>query len=169
MTNKFGSISYTILLLVRHNFRVGYDLSGSTPSSSEVLWPSRSNGSLKGGPGSSQVGGGGGGGADGGYRDHVVNSTFFAHNSKSWANYSTALSVTIAIGCSLLVLNVLIFVAVYYQNRSGHRDTDRKLHTPRAASISHFLEQAPAPPPASHHRRMGSGASFNLQSLNADR
>ncbi|XP_044751995.1 neuroligin-4, X-linked-like [Coccinella septempunctata] len=32
-----------------------------------------------------------------------------------YAAYSTALSVTIAIGCSLLVLNVLIFAGVYYQ------------------------------------------------------
>lgn len=31
------------------------------------------------------------------------------------AVYSTALSVTIAIGCSLLILNVLIFAGVYYQ------------------------------------------------------
>lgn len=29
--------------------------------------------------------------------------------------YSTALSVTIAIGCSLLILNMLIFAGVYYQ------------------------------------------------------
>lgn len=34
--------------------------------------------------------------------------------------YSTALSVTIAIGCSLLILNVLIFAGVYY-----HRDRTR--------------------------------------------
>ncbi|CAB3381898.1 Hypothetical predicted protein [Cloeon dipterum] len=34
--------------------------------------------------------------------------------------YSTALSVTIAIGCSLLILNVLIFAGVYYQ-RDKHR------------------------------------------------
>lgn len=32
-----------------------------------------------------------------------------------FAAYSTALSVTIAIGCSLLILNVLIFAGVYYQ------------------------------------------------------
>ncbi|XP_050302601.1 neuroligin-4, Y-linked-like [Anthonomus grandis grandis] len=32
-----------------------------------------------------------------------------------YAAYSTALSVTIAIGCSLLILNVLIFAGVYYQ------------------------------------------------------
>lgn len=29
--------------------------------------------------------------------------------------YSTALSVTIAVGCSLLLLNILIFAGVYYQ------------------------------------------------------
>src|SRR5690606_21173127 len=29
--------------------------------------------------------------------------------------YSTALSVTIAVGCSLLILNVLVFAGVYYQ------------------------------------------------------
>ncbi|XP_054721306.1 neuroligin-4, X-linked-like isoform X2 [Uloborus diversus] len=34
--------------------------------------------------------------------------------------YSTALSVTIAIGCSLLILNILIFAGVYYQ-RDKHR------------------------------------------------
>jgi len=32
-----------------------------------------------------------------------------------YAAYNTALSVTIAIGCSLLILNVLIFAGVYYQ------------------------------------------------------
>lgn len=32
-----------------------------------------------------------------------------------YSAYSTALSVTIAIGCSLLILNVLIFAGVYYQ------------------------------------------------------
>ena len=39
------------------------------------------------------------------------------------SSYSTALSVTIAIGCSLLVLNVLIFTAVYYQ-RDRHRSSN---------------------------------------------
>ncbi|GIY14880.1 neuroligin-4, X-linked [Caerostris extrusa] len=34
--------------------------------------------------------------------------------------YSTALSVTIIVGCSLLILNILIFVGVYYQ-RDKHR------------------------------------------------
>lgn len=51
-----------------------------------------------------------------------------------FAAYSTALSVTIAIGCSLLILNVLIFAGVYYQRdktRLGeapmhHHDTTKK-------------------------------------------
>ena len=34
--------------------------------------------------------------------------------------YSTALSVTIAVGCSLLILNIMIFAGVYYQ-RDKHR------------------------------------------------
>ncbi|KAG5314035.1 NLGN1 protein, partial [Acromyrmex insinuator] len=39
-----------------------------------------------------------------------------------FAAYSTALSVTIAIGCSLLILNVLIFAGVYYQrDKSNHQ------------------------------------------------
>lgn len=38
-----------------------------------------------------------------------------------FAAYSTALSVTIAVGCSLLLLNILIFVGVYYQ-RDKARD-----------------------------------------------
>ncbi|XP_076312500.1 neuroligin-4, X-linked-like [Tachypleus tridentatus] len=37
-------------------------------------------------------------------------ATVFRHT-----NYSTALSVTIAVGCSLLILNVLIFAGVFYQ------------------------------------------------------
>ena len=37
-----------------------------------------------------------------------------------FAAYSTALSVTIAIGCSLLVLNVLIFTALYYRKDGRH-------------------------------------------------
>lgn len=33
--------------------------------------------------------------------------------------YSTALGVTIAVGCSLLILNILIFAGVYYQRDKG--------------------------------------------------
>ncbi|KAL7035915.1 hypothetical protein ACKWTF_008621 [Chironomus riparius] len=54
------------------------------------------------------------------------NSTSNPPTEDGFAAYSTALSVTIAIGCSLLILNVLIFAGVYYQ-----RDKTR-LNEPRA-------------------------------------
>lgn len=41
--------------------------------------------------------------------------TLSGFEATGYAAYSTALSVTIAIGCSLLILNVLIFAGVYYQ------------------------------------------------------
>ncbi|KAL6424369.1 hypothetical protein ACFW04_009865 [Cataglyphis niger] len=45
-----------------------------------------------------------------------------AQPEDGFAAYSTALSVTIAIGCSLLILNVLIFAGVYYQrDKSNHQ------------------------------------------------
>lgn len=47
----------------------------------------------------------GGGGGD----------TLSGFEATGYAAYSTALSVTIAIGCSLLILNVMIFAGVYYQ------------------------------------------------------
>lgn len=48
-----------------------------------------------------------------------------AQPEDGFAAYSTALSVTIAIGCSLLILNVLIFAGVYYQRdkHSYHNDS----------------------------------------------
>ena len=109
---------------------------GSTPASSEVLWPA------------SHFGGANGSAAaadlkithtttrsvlrDGkAYNGSAANnSPYFVPNAESLSNYSTALSVTIAIGCSLLVLNVLIFAAVYYQRdrrRSGGGGRDSKL------------------------------------------
>lgn len=43
-------------------------------------------------------------------------------------NYSTALSLTIAIGCSLLILNVLVFAGIFYQRDRNRLETklDRK-------------------------------------------
>lgn len=52
------------------------------------------------------------------------NDSYFALAEGSLSSYSTALSVTIAIGTSLLILNILIFAAVYYQrdrNKMGSR------------------------------------------------
>lgn len=57
---------------------------------------------------------------------HAAGSGSPPEGQDGFAAYSTALSVTIAIGCSLLILNVLIFAGVYYQ-----RDKTR-LSEPRA-------------------------------------
>ncbi|XP_075979895.1 neuroligin 3 isoform X2 [Anticarsia gemmatalis] len=46
---------------------------------------------------------------------HKPDTTTASSPEDGFAAYSTALSVTIAIGCSLLILNVLIFAGVYYQ------------------------------------------------------
>lgn len=43
--------------------------------------------------------------------NYTETRSVFIHQS----TYSTALSVTIAVGCSLLILNILIFAGVYYQ------------------------------------------------------
>lgn len=46
---------------------------------------------------------------------NASSDTLASLEAAGYAAYSTALSVTIAIGCSLLILNVLIFAGVYYQ------------------------------------------------------
>ncbi|GBP90515.1 Neuroligin-3 [Eumeta japonica] len=61
-----------------------------------------------------------------------TDSTLANLEAAGYAAYSTALSVTIAIGCSLLILNVLIFAGVYYQ-----RDKTRS----RGKSQQHFNEK----------------------------
>ena len=76
------------------------------------------------------------------------------------SSYSTALSVTIAIGCSLLVLNVLIFTAVYYQ-RDRNRDRsstklDNSLLTCNSLSDHHSLP----PGPGSGLGSVGPGSSL---------
>ncbi|OXA45880.1 Neuroligin-4, X-linked [Folsomia candida] len=61
-------------------------------------------------------------------RREPVGSSFFAP-------YSTALSVTIAIGCSLLILNVFIFALVYY-----HRDKKRVSSVAKSGSQNSQLQ-----------------------------
>ena len=60
------------------------------------------------------------------------NESYFALAEGSLSSYSTALSVTIAIGTSLLILNILIFAAVYYQrdrNKMGSRYSLSREHS----------------------------------------
>lgn len=63
-------------------------------------------------------------------KDHVdnLNSGVKQHNASSifmmtqdMANYSTALSVTVAVGVSLLILNVLILAGIFYQRDRANR------------------------------------------------
>ncbi|CAB3381904.1 Hypothetical predicted protein [Cloeon dipterum] len=72
-----------------------------------------------------------------------------------FAVYSTALSVTVAIGCSLLILNVLIFAGVYYQrdkqkievkrrNENGGQLAELELAAAAAASMG---KHQPPPDP----------------------
>ncbi|XP_044249940.1 neuroligin 4-like isoform X2 [Drosophila takahashii] len=75
-----------------------------------------------------------------------------------YAAYSTALSVTIAIGCSLLILNVLIFAGVYYQRDKTRLEvkTLQKQYQQR-----NMHQQVPYPPePIKHaHYHMGHSQS----------
>ena len=65
------------------------------------------------------------------HRSHGNSSYIVQQNNsdEGLSSYSTALSVTIAIGCSLLVLNVLIFTAVYYQRDRNRDRSSTKLDT----------------------------------------
>ena len=44
----------------------------------------------------------------------------------AFSAYSTALSVTVAIGCSLLVLNILILAGVYYQREKARAESRKR-------------------------------------------
>ena len=66
------------------------------------------------------------------------NSTATALSTNgSESGYATALSVTIAIGCSLLILNMLIFAGVYYQlDRNAKNRGQDSGTTPKRTAIS---------------------------------
>ena len=67
----------------------------------------------------------------------LSNGTERAENGLT--TYSTALSVTIAIGCSLLVLNVLIFAGVYYQRDKQRMEGKRRMENGIRRNISHEI------------------------------
>ncbi|KAF7394704.1 hypothetical protein V1477_007312 [Vespula maculifrons] len=84
--------------------------------------------------------------------------TLASLDATGYAAYSTALSVTIAIGCSLLILNVLIFAGVYYQR-------DKTRLEVKSLQQQQMLNQQCGPrgftelkqPPSSHSHFPGSG------------
>lgn len=54
------------------------------------------------------------------------NSLFRRFTSNQYQSYATALTVTIAVGCFLLLLNVSIFAAIYYQREKRATYTKKK-------------------------------------------
>ncbi|XP_040261370.1 neuroligin-3 [Bufo bufo] len=60
-------------------------------------------------------------------------------------DYSTELSVTIAVGASLLFLNVLAFAALYYRNDKRRQDTQRQ-PSPQRGSATRDPTHSPLPP-----------------------
>lgn len=62
--------------------------------------------------------GSGSGGGDNGFLARLIGIQFHS--------YSTALTVTIVVGCFLLLLNVLIFAGIYYQREKRANDAKRK-------------------------------------------
>ena len=64
-----------------------------------------------------------------------INSNINNNNNKTTAtaivmnenSYTTALTVTIVIGCSLLFLNILIFVGIYYQLNSSKQKRKKRI------------------------------------------
>ncbi|CAK1600376.1 unnamed protein product [Parnassius mnemosyne] len=74
---------------------------------------------------------------------NATDSTLANLEAAGYAAYSTALSVTIAIGCSLLILNVLIFAGVYYQrdksrSRGKHPRFNEKHFETISGKHSHY-------------------------------
>ena len=94
---------------------------------------------------------------------YIVQQDSSMVSGEGLTSYSTALSVTIAIGCSLLVLNVLIFTAVYYQ-RDRHRDRHtNKLDT--SILTCNSLSEGSGPPGSAVHHGASGGLGPRNRSL----
>lgn len=55
------------------------------------------------------------------HQNNVDVKTRTGNHDENYPVYSTALIITIGIGCTLLLLNILVFVAVYYRDKSNRR------------------------------------------------
>lgn len=56
--------------------------------------------------------------------------------SSHYQSYTTALTVTIAVGCFLLLLNILIFAGIYHQKDRGKSKQKQKEEMVEAGSCS---------------------------------
>lgn len=90
---------------------------------------------------------------------NVTNDIQSSFEAAGYAAYSTALSVTIAIGCSLLILNVLIFAGVYYQ-RDKTRLEVKSLQKQYQQRGMH--QQVPFDPIKHAHYHLGHSQSANI-------
>ncbi|XP_046416017.1 neuroligin 4 [Neodiprion pinetum] len=85
--------------------------------------------------------------------NNASTDTLASLDAAGYAAYSTALSVTIAIGCSLLILNVLIFAGVYYQRdktRLEVKSLQQQQMINQQCGPRGFNELKQPPPPHSH-------------------
>lgn len=82
-------------------------------------------------------------------------------SAAGYAAYSTALSVTIAIGCSLLILNVLIFAGVYYQ-RDKTRLEVKSLQKQYQQRTGLMHQQPPFDPIKHAHYHLNHSQSANV-------
>lgn len=77
-------------------------------------------------------------------------------------SYSTALSVTIAIGCSLLILNILIFATFYYEREKRRQEHHRQKQIERNDFNEDQQQQQ-----SRHNSESGRGNFFRQQSPSA--
>lgn len=77
-----------------------------------------------------------------------------------YAAYSTALNVTIGIGCSLLILNVLIFVVIYYRRDKTRLESKQSQKLQQHSGILH--QQPPFDPIKHAHYHMNHSQSANV-------
>ena len=58
--------------------------------------------------------------------------------------YATALSVTVAAGCSLLILNTLVFAVVYFRRNKSRTSSRRVTSTAGSISLGSVLSKEPS-------------------------
>ncbi|XP_011501616.1 PREDICTED: neuroligin-4, X-linked-like isoform X2 [Ceratosolen solmsi marchali] len=92
--------------------------------------------------------------------NNASTDTLASLDAAGYAAYSTALSVTIAIGCSLLILNVLIFAGVYYQRdktRLEVKSMQQQQMMNQQCVPRGFNDLKQPPPPPSPHTHFPGG------------
>lgn len=81
-----------------------------------------------------------------------------------FAAYSTALSVTVAIGCSLLILNILIFAGVYYQRDKSRMEAKKVSENGGLLAPAHSISGDLGTP--GHHNRQHQQQQHQRQHAN---